>query len=422
MGDDTIPPPHGFVQLLQKMQRHPDKKIVTGVYFSRSFPPQPMLWRGWMDGSYYDWHVGEFFEVDWAGCDCLMIDVDVFRNMPKPWFSQDYVFGPNQKTPPALATEDIYFYEKARKYGYAAWCDASVQCVHQDRDTGQSFFLPPDWPQRYEGTVIEPQRPEYLVADLGAGTESPYTTGTLVRIDLDESIQPDIRADLRSIPIDDMHFDEVWSRHTLEHFGRDEAPGLIQEWCRILKIGGRLQINVPNVEEAFRTILANIDQPGSADTEYAWWQIYGQQAAPLDFHKNGFTQRLLGKLLEYAWGDQPIHAVDGEGNIVDEVGCLTDIKVEVTGMESHRSSLNATATKVRHPKAAILGPLGRHASIGALESETVLSTPMSEATAVAVAEVLEPVSIEVSTGGRIKSYPVDVHDVPVVPEPEAIKQ
>src|ERR1051326_4571713 len=69
IGDDTIPPPHAFIQMWNKMLFNPGVKIVTGVYFSRSIPPQPMIWRGYMEGSYYSWHVGEFFPVDWAGCD-----------------------------------------------------------------------------------------------------------------------------------------------------------------------------------------------------------------------------------------------------------------------------------------------------------------------------------------------------------------
>ncbi len=362
LGDDTIPPPHAFVQLLQQMQRNPDKKIITGVYFSRSNPPQPMLWRGWMEGSFYDWHVGEFFEVDWAGCDCLMIDMDVFKSVPEPWFSQDYVFSPEQKVPSPISTEDIYFYEKARRYGFPAWCDASIQCVHQDRETGESFYLPRDWPQAYEGTVIGEQNPEYLVADLGAGMESPYTTGRLVRIDLDEKTHPDIRADLHSIPEADQHFDEVWSRHVLEHFPREDGPQLIQEWTRILKIGGKLTINVPNIEDAIRTILANLDKP-MAVSQYAWWQLYGQQTSPLDVHKTGFTKRILETMVKYAWGDTPIHAVDGDGKVVDAVGCFDEVEVVVKGEGTGRESLEATATKVRHPKPAILGPNGRHSLV-----------------------------------------------------------
>src|SRR3990167_827515 len=194
VGDDTIPPPHAFLQLWTKAQQ--GYQIVTGLYMSRTYPPQPMIWRGYMQGSYYNWHVGEFFEVDWAGCDCLLVNTDVFRQMPKPWFSQDYVFGADQSRPVTLATEDIYFYQKARALGIKAYCDTSVLCIHQDRASGAQFYLPADWPQAVPGSVIPEHDDEYLVADLGAGTSSPYTHGRLVRFDLDENVQPDVRCDL----------------------------------------------------------------------------------------------------------------------------------------------------------------------------------------------------------------------------------
>lgn len=423
MGDDTIPPPDGFMRLYQRMEQNPDISIVTGVYFSRSYPPQPMLWRGWMQGSYYNWHVGEFFETDWAGCDCLMIRTDVFRSMPRPWFSQDYVFSAEQKKPIALATEDVYFYEKARKFGFSAWVDASVQCVHQDRESGQSFYLPNDWPQRIPGSIIGEPRPEHLIADLGCGNESPYTNATLVRIDLDESVNPDIRCDLHSIPQPDQHFDEVWSRHTLEHFGRDEAPALIQEWSRILKIGGTLKINVPNLEAAARTVLEYLERAGDDRFEYANWQIYGQQTAPLDFHKNGFTKRLLGKLVQYAWGDVPVHMVDAEGRILDAIGCFdeADITVEALNVDSGRSSLQLTAVKRRHPMPAVLGPEGRFSLLSTVSLTPDAPLPVGGTNDIADVQsvsIVEPGSIVRGTIEESAAL-IPASSAPVVAEPPA---
>lgn len=357
IGDDTIPPPHAFMQLLQQIQRNPGTGIVTGMYFSRSNPPQPMVWRGYMDGAYYNWHYGEFFEVDWAGCDMMLVDTSIFAKIPEPWFSQDYVFSPEQKQPIALATEDIYFYEKVRAHGYKAYCDASVQCIHQDRYTGQQFYLPPDWPQATVGSVIREHDDDYLVADLGAGWDSPYTHGKLVRFDLDESTSPDVRCDLHSLPEPDLKYDEVWSRHSLEHFLGKEAPELIREWSRILKVGGKIRINVPNLEKAIRDILAG----PPTTSEYNWWQLYGRQETDLDIHKNGFTPRSLGKLLEYAWGIDPIHATDSDGAVSDGVGCFGGIEVQVVGAAGE--NLEATAVKVRHAQPAVIGPQGRYPHI-----------------------------------------------------------
>lgn len=365
IGDDTIPPSTAFIQLMNKLrfsQTFENRKIgmVTGMYFSRSLPPQPMIWRGYMAGSYYDWHIGEFFPVDWAGCDCLLIDVEALRSVPPPWFSLDYIFSDEQARPLPLSTEDIYFYSKMKAAGWEVWCDAGIQCYHQDRHSGVSYFLPQDWPQAQPGSVIPSQDDSYLVADLGAGFSSPYTHGRLVRFDLDESVHPDVRCDLHSIPEPDCKYDEVWSRHSLEHFPMAEAASLVQEWSRILKVGGKLRLNVPNLQHALKVVEQAFDRPVDEDVplnltpaaEYAWWQIYGQQTAPLDFHKQGFFPRTLHKLVEYAWGEYPIHAEPDDG-----VGCFADIKVQVVGGDGE--NLECTARKVRHPKPAILGPGGR---------------------------------------------------------------
>lgn len=365
IGDDTIPPAEAFMVLMQKMKFNPDIKIIGGMYFSRSLPPQPMAWKGYMEGSFYDWHVGELFEVDWMGCDCLLLDMSIFDEVQEPWFSQDYVFGPTQAKPIALATEDIYFYEKMKAAGFKIWMDASIQCIHQDRNTGMQYALPADWPQANPAVPIPQPNPDHMVADIGAGWSSPYTSGKLVRFDINPAVNPDVRCDIHSIPMPDQCFDEVWSRHSLEHFSAAEAPVLIQEWSRILKIGGKLQINVPNLEAAIKVVL-DPDAHEPASREYAMWQIYGAQTDPYDYHKNGFTKRLLKNLVLYAWGDEPIHGVDASGQIFDGRGCFDPESITIEE-QNGGINLQLTAVKIRHPRPAIIGPEGRFSTPVAAE-------------------------------------------------------
>ena len=119
----------------------------------------------------------------------------------------------------------------------------------------------------------------------------------VTRIDLDESKRPDIRADVRQIPVPDGAFDVVHSRHVLEHFGRAEVVALLQEWVRILRVGGELRVNVPNARAAMEWLLRMDD--GLCDPDpYPSWQLYGEQTDERDFHKNWFTPRRLRLLLE----------------------------------------------------------------------------------------------------------------------------
>lgn len=294
LSDDVLAPNRTF----ENLWRH-RKHLCTGVYWTKYHPKQPYLWNGIMRGPHEDWSYGEFFEVDWAGCDCLLIHTDVLRKIEPPWFSCDWAY--DEKSAPAnLATEDLYFFTKARAAGFKLYCDTAVQCDHQDRETGIRYGLTEDMPQfkkREHWKYLEPGK---VVADLGAGHDSPYfgKDVKVVRIDGKAKVKPDILCDLRAIPQEHETYDAVHARHVLEHFNMIEAPQVLKEWTRILKIGGELIVNVPNLAFAAREVI-RADADEDYVSQYAYWQIYGghQTYEPEEFHKIGFTKHGLKRLL-----------------------------------------------------------------------------------------------------------------------------
>lgn len=319
LGDDVLPPPNMLLMMLDKIGRsYPvgngqtaRASMITGVYWTKCFPPEPYLWQGLVSGSYRDWTAGEFFPLDLAGCDALMIETAMLRQMPQPWFSTDWVWEPSQPKPSPIATEDFYFFSKARKQGFRLFADTAIQCWHEDRATGVQFGLTPNMPQA--GGVPEGRDGE-LIAELGAGFDLPtYAQGAkVVRFDADPKVGAEVRCDLRRLP--ESHYgqyDRAHARHVLEHFVREEAPEVVREWARLLKPGGELVIRVPNVEDAMRRILD--DQP----TTYAWQQLYGAQASPWDLHYNGFTRRKLAALLSTCplLEDVQVETEDGAMNL-----------------------------------------------------------------------------------------------------------
>jgi GT2 family glycosyltransferase len=60
-----------------------------------------------------------------AGTGLMLIKVDVFRKMQRPWF----FFTPETDTQGA-GGEDVWFCDRAREYGYEIWIDPSIQVDH----------------------------------------------------------------------------------------------------------------------------------------------------------------------------------------------------------------------------------------------------------------------------------------------------
>jgi hypothetical protein len=86
VGDDTVMPAHALRMFLFRMENTPNCAAVGGVYFSKSLPPAPLIFRGNGSGSYWDWKVGEYFEVTGMGMDCILLDVEWLKKVPAPWW------------------------------------------------------------------------------------------------------------------------------------------------------------------------------------------------------------------------------------------------------------------------------------------------------------------------------------------------
>lgn len=324
LGDDVLVPPDTLHRLLQRMWDDPNLHLVTGVYWTKTWPTAPYIWRGIQRGPYYDWKHGEFFEVDYAGCDCLLVRLSPqVKELGPEWFSTDWSWEEEPAgSVPMLSTEDFYFYTKTRKVGLKLWCDTQVQCVHEDRASGAQFGLTDEMPQF---TGKEPELPEaktdeaplVKLAELGCGLESPYfgrpDRVKVVRFDANESVKPDYRCDLRNIPVVDESFDVVHSRHVLEHFGRSDVMRALREWTRILRVGGEMRLSVPNILTAMKNIILMEEGIMNPDP-YPFWQLYGKQDDQHDFHFNGFTPKRLQLLLERVGAFDEIAVTTGDGD------------------------------------------------------------------------------------------------------------
>ena len=106
----------------------------------------------------------------------------------------------------------------------------------------------------------------------------------------------DLKMDIFKLPLDDDSVDEIFSSHMLEHLGKSEVPQALQEWSRILKPSGKLQLNLPDLEWSAQQWL---DLP--EDSRWGWPldTLFGLQTHPGEYHKTGFTADRIEKILHH---------------------------------------------------------------------------------------------------------------------------
>lgn len=71
---------------------------------------------------------------------------------------------------------------------------------------------------------------------------------------------PDAIADITHLPDADETADAVIAVHVIEHFYKWEVQGVLTEWRRVLKPGGKLILELPSMEKVFRYIANAMDR------------------------------------------------------------------------------------------------------------------------------------------------------------------
>lgn len=78
--DDNLPPVDAFIRLNEYI-RNEDVPVVSGLYYTKSRPPEPLIFRG-RGTSYYDkWEVGDKVWCDGVPTGFLLIHMSIIRAM-----------------------------------------------------------------------------------------------------------------------------------------------------------------------------------------------------------------------------------------------------------------------------------------------------------------------------------------------------
>jgi len=83
-----------------------------------------------------------------------------------------------------------------------------------------------------------------------------------------------IRAPAHDLPIEDGVADEVLAIHLIEHIYEWEVDDTLKEWARVLKKGGTLAIEAPDIFKACRNVAAGVKGVKHPD-QLGMWGIFG---------------------------------------------------------------------------------------------------------------------------------------------------
>lgn len=114
--------------------------------------------------------------------------------------------------------------------------------------------------------------------------------------------KPDVICDLHDLaPFGDNTADEILSVHVVEHFWRWEIRDILREWLRVLKPGGRMIVECPNLLSACQMFIQDPQQFSREDQrgQRTMWVFYGDPAwkDPLMIHRWGYTPQSLAELM-----------------------------------------------------------------------------------------------------------------------------
>lgn len=98
------------------------------------------------------------------------------------------------------------------------------------------------------------------------------------------------------IPLPDSSVDFILAWHILEHAGLHERDGMVRDWYRVLKIGGKLAIAVPDIVDLYERYKKH---------EFDWYilmvNIYGPWNGFIgDLHRWGYNRDELSRVLKEA--------------------------------------------------------------------------------------------------------------------------
>lgn len=172
-----------------------------------------------------------------------------------------------------------------------------------------------------------------LQLDIGAGGYSSDSRFTSVDLFTD----CDIQASMWEIPLPDNSVHAIFCSNALEHIGKKEIVPTLREWHRLLIPQGRLQLVIPDLEWACLWWLEHQNTDWSMDI------LFGHQGHDGEYHKTGFTPRIIWDYFQEArgWNVHKIEYILGDykETPLPDGKIKTDVSQRCISVEAEKSNL-----------------------------------------------------------------------------------
>lgn len=102
--------------------------------------------------------------------------------------------------------------------------------------------------------------------------------------------RPDVLADIKDLPFDDDYADAIAAIHVFEHFYKWEAQDVLKEWRRVLKPGGKIILELPDMHKVFKYIANCMDRQLPLSPTFSVLPLWGDPVFrdPAMNHKWGY--------------------------------------------------------------------------------------------------------------------------------------
>jgi hypothetical protein len=282
IGEDTVLPYDGFKKLMATCEANPNS-VVTGVYYMKCSDAMIMVREGnWITIPNVD--PGQIIEAWQTGMDAMLIPIEIIKRMKDLDPEIPFCCIGNQIDDEInFIGEDNFFVHRLHKMGVKLLVNTDVQCLHMDLASGMYTAHPSVRLENYY-TNIKPTRPLTLddkaYIDNRWSSRLPKGTGAqpapVSKVDLNQMIQSglplklnmgcgrdriegyvgvdqygegaDIKIDVLDFALPENTVTEIMSSHMLEHLPHFRVPELLTTWFRMLKPGGQLILELPNLE------------------------------------------------------------------------------------------------------------------------------------------------------------------------------